>query len=109
MSFFSITFSSDSTQEALLPALTQQLEAMTGTRSSTLAMAGAPPSLSELEAMTGTPGSILAMAGAPPSLSELEAMTGTPGSTVGLEGTGPTPLTEPEIMTEKSGSKKGST
>ena len=58
MSFFSITFSSESNQENLLPALTQ-LTSMTGTSSSTLGLEGAPPALSEMEALTGTSASTL--------------------------------------------------
>ncbi len=67
MSFFSITFSSDSSQEVLLPVLTQ-LKAMTGTSGTTFGLEGAPPSLSELEAMTGTSGATFGLEGAPPPL-----------------------------------------
>lgn len=91
MSSFSITFSSDSSQETLLSTLTQQLKTITNLPASAHATEAAPPSMAELAAVHGKAVSGATMAGAPPSLQELESVHGKAGSCAKMAGAPPSP------------------
>jgi hypothetical protein len=97
MSFFSVSFSSDSSQEVVLAPVIQPTGRLGG--SETLELEGAPPPLGELEAMTESGSAALGLEGAPPPLGELEAMTESGSAALELAGTPPS-FGELEAMTE---------